>query len=619
MSLFHCDTSEDYSRTRLEIGLRHPAITSTRRKLLDSEGTSTVTRREIFLGLIFCVCLVTILLYIALLQVMDLPATIFHGLFIAATTVSATIVLQHQVKTRIRLAVVVSWIVTLQLTVPLRLPGDILSNYPDAWYVKQLVDSIMGCSCYCLGCGTGQAYMYSFYPIDQLSTAVLATVTSANDTMLMKFMPVLLSTCFLLLLFGLFRNFLSDTDALLATQISGSCFWFVYFLSRPVQSAYGVLFISMILFSLKRSGSLGRMTFIMGSLGVASSHMLSAIYILILLCTAKGYMAFDKILKKRNTEVPLGSSRIAILAIIVIAWMLYPAIIASANLVDSLRFALLEIQAGSLRFALSAGATTANPTPTRIVGNIGVILYGALLLFGFLYLYLRRQSISVRGLLPYGFAAGVVWAVHVLIFSLGVTTAIDILPRGFFFVYTVGSPLAVFGLYHVSKFYVPKVVQKLTGSIAEPKHGETRVAGILAYSLIILILLSSMYYYYPAFRYDNSAPMNFEDVRLPLEQWRVVGAWASHYVAAEDLYGDKLAFSFVGAIGEKWVHVFPPEGDLLAWFRTIPAKGEIVALRMSSTYAPYEQFVTTADRLQSALESNNLVYSSGDAVLVIVR
>jgi hypothetical protein len=574
-----------------------------------------ISRSYLLVALIvFYASLAGILVYTQLLISTNIPVIWFHALFILATTTSAILVLSSRLSRNVRLTVIISWILTLQLMTPLRLPDDVLSNYPDPWYLKQLVGQILVSNSVILGHATGEAYLYSFYPIAQLFISICVVVTHIDPITLMKFLTIVMSIPFLLMIFSLFRHFISDNDALVAMQISGSCFWFINYLSYPVQSAFGVFFGAILLLSVFRKGPSWTIVFAIGTIALALSHLLSSFYVIFLLVTAKAYMTLQE-----GPWRSFGTSKVIFIVGVVFAWMFYPAVLVPQSLSDILRLVLLYELLSTTRFALVGSSVTTNPLATRIAGDAGVILYGVLLLVAFLYLRFRSETAYAR-ILPYAIGGAVVFVIHVIVFSLGVTFAIDILPRGFFFVYLVGSPLAVFALRHRWRRASNSAVR--ADGPAHPHCGHKLVHSGTAYFLtcvaLILILLPSMYYYYPAFRYDNSMPMNNEDVRLPLEQWKTAGDWSSAHVGTTDLYGDKLAFDFVGSLGNKEIILFPSQGNLIDWLRSNDLAGRIILLRVSSFQAPYANFRISTEQFQTVAGGSNLIYNGGDPLFIVI-
>jgi len=584
--------------------------------------------RMIIAGSVLYVSLAGILLYVRLLLATNLSATIFHALFVSATISTTLLVLSRSLSVKTRLIVVISWIVTLQLVTPLRLPDSILSNYPDAWYMKQIVDQITNSGSNFIGYGTGQAYLYSLYPISQLFMGIFLLVTGAEPITFMKFLPSLLSAPCLAIVFNFYQRFTSQDDALLATLISGSCFWYVNFASRPVQSVFGIFFGAIVLLALARKTTAWRIIFVLGAVALGLSHLTTAIYTLVLLVIAGSYMAVQHSFHKSTQRMPLSLAELAILASIIFVWLAFSAMAASRNIIE---IAIVAFNLATMRgthFALYQGLSEAgNPYVPRILGDTGVLLYGLLALIGFFYLSIRRKTSSLIALVPYALGAAVIFGVQVLLFSAFPTLdfIVDLLPRAFFWVYLLASPLVVFvfrlargprqnSVSHMS-VGLEKTLNDHVGSGRIQRH---EIRSVLFCSVAILILLSSMYYYYPAFRYDNSMAMNYEDVRLPLEEWRIAGSWALSHLGATDAYGDKLAFNFIGAIGHKQVHLFPSRGTLLDWLDENTGIRMIV-LRMSLVEAPYEDLVVTDQQLALVLESNNVVYTGGDPVIIISR
>jgi len=570
-------------------------------------------------GSVFSGSLVGIVLYMRMLQSADVSPLAFHFLFIAATTAMLILVLSD-LSVSTKLIMIISWTVTLQLVTPLRLPGDVISNYPDALYMYQIVKNVLASGRYSFGHGVELALDYSFYPTMQVLGAVLILVTNINPIALMRFFPQLLVAPFIALAFCTFRKFtLSDDHAVAATAITASCFWMIYFLSRFVQSVVGAFFSLMLLFTLTRKSPAWTGVFIVSAVGVASAHLLSSLYVLVFFISAEIYSIVAKTIWKRATILQLTQSRLALLMIVILAWAVYPAIFETGVLVGIIQEALYG-PFGLMRLSILTRAQP-NPLFIRLLGDVGIVLYASLLTIGFIYLHKKNISHPCSRLLPYAFGAAVLFMIHMLAFSVGlpIQQISDLLSRGFFYPYLVGSPIAVFVL---DKLLMRMNSVRATHSEPSRELHKIPRASVgkraLGFVVIALILLASMYYYYAPSRYDNSAPMNYEDARLPLEEWKTIGIWSSSHVQVNYLYGDKLVFDFVGGMGEKEVYIFPSEGRLIDWMHALSA-GDLIVVRLSLATVPYEEFQTGRSDITLVLTRNNVVYNAGDPIIVILK
>jgi hypothetical protein len=554
---------------------------------------------------------------------------IFHSFFILSTVTSTLIVLNRNVSVKIRLIVIILWTMALRLATPLRLPDSILTNGPDSWYLKQIVDQIISSGLISMNYGTGEALAYSFYPVTQLLYSMCLIVIGIEQVTFMKFVGSFLSIPFVVIIFYLFRRFAPQDESLLATQITASCFWFIYFGSLPVQSTFGTFFAAVLLLGLTGRTNPWKSIFVVGCVALALSHFLTAFYVIVMLVAAKSFMLVEEHVWKRASLLPLTLSSLSLFVGVAVGWLLFAALVFSRQLVEIAAIVYGEIIQPNVQFALYQESSTLNPPATRVLGDIGIVTYGLLLVVGFLYIGLRQNRLPIAGLIPYAFGSGAVFGVNTLIFSLGIPFARDVLARGFMFTFLIGSPLVVFVLN--SKFsgsattpHDPNVSQPVRSKMPLDDrttqgqiHGKRRLRAFWIYLAIFLILLSSMYYYYPAYRYDNSAPLSVEDYRLPLEQWRVVAGWASSHIGAMAIHGDDLAFDFIGAIAHKQVQRFPAQTDLLEWINSDYLKGAIIVVRVSVVQAHYPSQTITNEQLESFLSSNNVVYNGGDPVIII--
>jgi hypothetical protein len=137
--------------------------------------------------------------------------------------------------------------------------------------------------------------------------------------------------------------------------------------------------------------------------------------------------------------------------------------------------------------------------------------------------------------------------------------------------------------------------------------------------LILIIVLGGVYTAYPRSAIDNSAPKDVEDARFPLFQWQTAGYFVLGRVGGNVLWGDKIAFNYVGGYGERDVNIFDNSLNLTLseWMSTVPLTGDIVILRQTMATVPYASYQATSQGFHEILVTHNVIYSSGEVVMLI--
>ena len=137
--------------------------------------------------------------------------------------------------------------------------------------------------------------------------------------------------------------------------------------------------------------------------------------------------------------------------------------------------------------------------------------------------------------------------------------------------------------------------------------------------LILIIVVAGVYAQYIRYRLDNTAPMNIEDVRFPLFQWQAAGYFVSGHAGGITVWGDKIAFDYVGGYGERDINVLDSTLNLTLseWLSTTPASGDIVILRQTMPIIPYASYRVTSQGLHEILVTHDIIYSSGEVDMVV--
>ena len=499
-----------------------------------------------------------------------------------------------------------AWVLTLSLMAPLRLPEGIVANYPDMIYELQIVRHIVQ-----LGKVTFQPYTryaagYIFNPILELLVAMIGTILGADYGTVLKYAGPFMNIITVLLLLIFYRRFLSKKDATISVLLATSCFHFISFDPSTVHETLALPFLFAIPYTLTKSGRAWRAITLLLMFMVVSTHYFTAIVGLFYFIAASiAICLFSFMTKRPFGPVERTTMRIPVpFALITIVWLLYvtPSVLVTGVIpVASYAFFMLTSLRAEVVFPLVARGIVSVPTWIRAVGDLGIVLFGATITIGFL-LALRDRWYSRLGLaLPFASSSAAIFSAALLIYSK-YSEAIDLLPRAYTYVYFSAAPLSLLAMKRASLSFRGGIYRKLLCTL-----------------LMFLVVSAAVYYNYPRYLYDNTAPLTSEDVRFPLNEWKSAGLFArDHLTSNFTIWGDRIAFSFVGGYGDKNVETLPSDMNmtLAQWVDTYPRSGDILILRGSMPDAPYLNYEVTRGELNRILQSANVVYSSGEVLML---
>lgn len=306
---------------------------------------------------------------------------------------------------------------------------------------------------------------------------------------------------------------------------------------------------------------------------------------------------------------PLGQVERSILripvlyAMVAVSWLVFiasPFFAGQVFPIATLILLKLVSQESGLIFPLASRGPSDQLLIVRLIGDSGIALFGLTILAGFLLTYRKRYS-DFKSLLPLAAAGAFIFIVGFAVYTI-YTEATDLLQRAFIYVYFSAAPLSVF------------CIQSVTSLLRRKTHRT-----ILCILLIALMATSAVYYNYPRFLYDNTSPTAVEDVRFPLTEWKSAGSFSLNHISeSTTLWGDKIAFSFVGGYGDKEVYIFPKSQDrtLVEWLSTIVSRDTIIILRKSMITTPYLNYNVSQESWHTILGKSNIVYASGEVVMV---
>jgi hypothetical protein len=142
---------------------------------------------------------------------------------------------------------------------------------------------------------------------------------------------------------------------------------------------------------------------------------------------------------------------------------------------------------------------------------------------------------------------------------------------------------------------------------------------VICVCFILIIAVAGVYSQYPRYTIDNTAPKDIEDVRFPLFQWKAAGYFVSGHLGASTLWGDTIAFDYVGGYGERDINVLDNNLNLTLseWMSTTPSSGDIIILRQTMATVPYASYQVTPLGLHEILVAHDVIYSSGEVDMVV--
>jgi hypothetical protein len=539
-----------------------------------------------------------------------MTSLVFHVTYLASIVSVAWVLLLHRISARKRLALVLIWALCVRLTFALRVPDGVLSNLPDTLYENQIVESIITSGRLVAGQGTGEASYYSFYPLLETFIVELSVLPNLSSEVVVKFLgPTLISTLTLVFLFEFFTRCLDHNEALVALFISAG---FTEFLAYTTHPNFGALFLSMFLYSQRSNGRPYKIVSVLATAAMNVAHFLTPYLLVILLFSTFAFVQFWNLLQKalRKRFPPLMHPRILLLLVIFLTWNVYTGTAAFFKSFEYNRVILVYlIESGLVRmgFPLTAKARVLSPEWMRLLSAAGRMTYAGLLVAGILMLMWGRGKERCYRILHYAFGSTIVFAVFVVVWGIGIPAfdpIRDLVNRSYWLTYFVSAPLATHALLFMNR--------RLVSSCTRTRAFARATVTIAIISLCVVPALYSM----PAYLYDNTVPLHEEDVRLPLTEWKIMGIWCRRFLGDGVVWGDNLAFSYVGAYGWKNIWVFPETGDMSSWYIQNVSAGQYVVLRLSALDAPYMFFRQTQRSVSYVVSLSNIVYGSHDVKLL---
>jgi hypothetical protein len=556
------------------------------------------------LAIILVVALAVIPIYVRSLIFFNTPSVIFDFSHFVAVLVLSIILIRSNVRYGKQVALVLLSIFTLLLIVPLRFPEGIITNGPDMIYQLQVMQNIAATGTISLNAPTTFALGYVFTPAQETLLVMVSMILGASGETVLKYASPVFGVLAVAFLLVFYRAFLPKKDALIAVFLAGNCWWFLQ--TSTIHQSLALAFLSVAIYSLTKPGVTWRFLTVLFMFATVSTHEFTSIVTSVFFI----FVALAIIILSRWSGFKRGAIENAMLKMpalmmtMTFAWLAFVALpFFGTSVVGVFSFVISSLLTGSsqVRFPLTFG----NAVPTtweRVVGDLGLVIFATACVCGFLVMLVRREDTVYGQFLPYAGSGALILFIG-LVAYLKFHQATDLLSRGFIYVYFFAAPVALYAILRISSALRPRSTLRMVTCIF----------------LILIIVVAGVYYNYPRFTIDNMAPGNIEDVRFPLFQWQAAGYFVLGHAGGSTLWGDKIAFDYVGGYGQKDISELSNALNLTLseWISTTPASGDIVILRQTMATIPYANSQVTSQGLHEILVTHDVIYSSGEVDMVV--
>jgi hypothetical protein len=581
---------------------------------LGDKESFTELRQQLAI-IIYLISLASILIYIRSLIYFDVNPLVFHIAFVTSTLTLSLLLIgpNRSSVAKAGPALVFAWVLALGLTIPLRFPEGIITNYTDVIYELQIVRNMIASGAVTFTAPTSYAAAYAFNPTLELLISAISLVTGLDSDVTMKYAGPFMGVLTIAFLFAFYRGFMSRKASCISLLLAASCANFLFFDSQTLHETLALVFLSGLVYTLARSGKRWTIIGTIFASMVVMTHAFTSVMVSVFFFSASVVvLIFSRTFKQNPSHLERSILRIVFpFAAMTCLWLLWVAFPISKSIAGYVQGVLRVLLSGSqTTFSLRAGPAITNLW-IRITGDAGLVLFALTAVIGFI-LATRKQYSLYRRMLPLAIGAGIIFIISFVPFVGYIQSSslyrifFYLLGRAYTYVYFFAAPLSYLA------------IAKLTSSVRfQPNYG--KIVGML---LIALIASAGFYYGRPVFIYDNSAPLNVEDVRFPLQEWKSAGLFVkTHTDQSASLWGDQIAFNYIGGYGEREV------GEREAHYGTInitlnelvytdASPGSIVILRDSAVTVPY--YVTNETEFTEILQSNNVFFSSGEVIMIEV-
>jgi hypothetical protein len=532
------------------------------------------------------------------------PVEIFDGLFLSSCILTSYAVLASRLRFGWRLFLVIFWSLTLRLGVELRLGVmGIISNYPDSLYVHQLTMKITASGSIPASSGlSGFAVNYVQFPALEIWISSFSQISAIGSAIVSIFAAPFIATLGVLLLILIFKKVIGPLFAVASGLVAST---FNLFGTNLVHGTLGLAFFGLLVFGILHGRRLPDIILTLVSVAAISiSHDFTPVQVLLVLVFA---WLFEFFSGRRRTS-SLGISVLA-LSVGYFAWILFYE--GTALTVFS---GILSTIANSWFASSQSSGLSLTALPTivyfpRMVSLIGLGVFLFLIAVGYCLFFLKRVERTFRLMFPLCFGASAYFVIGSLPFAtsteFGGYSSI-VLPRSVEFLYLVGAPVAVM------------VLDRLGGQILEIRsHVSVKrvsVKRLLSATLLVSIILMPTFFFFvePSY-YDMNAPLVSNDPRQPLSEWQTAGEWVSAHPPQPQVYGDVLAATFIGAVGNQNVTYLLGRSQTESLLSPNETVTIVMVLDRSS---PPQQSIQSVD--WQSIPLDNLVYSNSGVLIVLV-
>jgi hypothetical protein len=529
---------------------------------------------------------------------------IFDISHLVAVIALSLIMVRSKLAYNIQVLLVLLFLLIIMMIVPLRLPHGIITNGPDMIYQLQVMNSIAATGAISFTSPTRFALAYVFTPMQETLLVMVGSVLGTPIETPLKYGGPLFGVLTVVFLLGFYRAFLPKKEALIAAFLAGNCSWFLQ--ASTVHETLALVFLSLAIYSLTKSGVAWRLLTVLSALAIVSTHEFTAIVgstffalAALMIVILSRWLWF-----KRGPIENLMLKMPVLLMTWTFAWLTFVALPFFGSTIGVVGLVAGALLSGSARaaFPLTVGNSVPNSFD-RLVGDIGVVSFAVACVSGSLAILGKRENSQYQQLLPYAAGSALIFFVG-LISYLKFNQATDLLSRGFIYVYFFSAPIALYTILKISSALRKEAVIRQTVGIC----------------LILMIAVAGVYYQYPRYAIDNTAKENIEDVRFPLYQWQAAGYFVLGHDGGSIMWGDKIAFDYVGGYGDRNVNIFDNTLNLTLseWISAVPSSSDIVILRQTMPVVPYGNYVVTSQGLHEILVTHDIIYSSGEVDMIIV-
>lgn len=569
-----------------------------------NDSQSVRSPSDTYLAVVLVVSLAVIPVYVSSLIFLNTPPVIFDVAHLVAVLALSLILLRSRLPHRQQVLLVLLSVLAMLLIIPARLPEGIITYGPDMIYELQIMRNIAVLGSITLNAPTSYALGYIFTPTLETLLVMVSMMLGGSLETVLKYAGPLLDVLTVVFLYGFYRAYLPKKEALLAMFLAGNCSAFLLY-ATTVHQTLALAFLSVTLYTLTKPGATWRLLTVFLAFATVSTHEFTAIvssvffalFALSIIVLSRWFLFKPGPVENAMLKMP------ALMVTMTFAWLAFVALPFFGTTLGLVLFVAGELLTGSASgaFPLTVGSSVPNSWQ-RAVGDVGVVLFAATCSLGFLRTMAKREIARYRQFLPYGASGALVFFIGLMAY-VRFHQATDLLTRGFIYVYFFAAPFGVYGVLRILSTLGRQVVLRQVTCIC----------------LIGLIVAAGVYYQYPRFLVDNTAPLDIEDVRLPLFQWQTAGYFVLGHIGGSNLWGDKIAFDYVGGYGQRDVTRLDDTLNLTLtqWISSAPASGDVVILRQSMIIDPYGNYQVTSQGFQEILATHDVIYSSGEVAMVL--